>query len=139
MQTPHEYAGSLRIKLFPPILHGSWDGMGHGEPFPGGAVLGPMVLLALLLAQEIFETGAREKIREIIGPSLDASRLEVFERFARCGHERLFARDASTWFPYVLHGLLSDQERVAAASLRGLRELCARHGITNENGANPAS
>jgi hypothetical protein len=95
-------------------------------------------ILLAALAQDAFEPKARERIGDVPGLTLEADQRLRYERFARAGHERLFARDPRSWFPYVLQGLISDHPPIAAASLRVLRELCARHRVTDDNGDNPA-
>jgi len=95
------------------------------------------VLLAAALAQGACEPNAREQIGGISGLTLDVQSHLRYERYVRAGHERLFARDPETWLPYVLYGLISDQEKVAAASLRILRDLCDRYGILDDERRNP--
>lgn len=97
-----------------------------------------MLLLCLLAAaQDAFETGARAQTRSGVHLTVEAAQMARFARLARSGYERAFARQGTAWFPYVIEGLLDDDERIAVASARALRQLCFQHRLADPDGRNP--
>lgn len=96
-----------------------------------------MIFVLLVLAQDAFEPGARAQVRPAAALTIDSLQHARYARLARSGHERHFTRDPGPWIPYVLDGLLSDDERIAAASGRTLRMICLKQKVTDEEGRNP--
>jgi hypothetical protein len=88
------------------------------------------------VAPATFEPGARKHARLDDYP-LDAGLNKEFESMMGGSRGSEATRDPGKWMPYVVMGLLSDDEKVARGSFQALNDLCVQFKITTESGKNP--
>lgn len=91
-------------------------------------------------APAAFEPGARKYIQG--SPSAlgdNPEQLKEFEAMAAAGRIDEMVRDDPKWLPYVIDGMLSDDEKVARASFQAMYDICAKHRVMTESGKNPVS
>jgi hypothetical protein len=56
---------------------------------------------------------------------------------AVAGRSADLVKDAAKWMPYIISGILSDDEKIARGSLQTISEFCSSRGLKTESGANP--
>ncbi len=82
-----------------------------------------------------FQPGAREQARTIAGGEFHVMQVDETEKRAYLqlvadGRVADIVRDDSKWIPFIIDGMLSDDERVARSSLQSLHDICARRQIS---------
>lgn len=87
-------------------------------------------------APPTFEPGAKKNAK-VDPPAVDAGTLREFESMMSSGRLGDAVADPAKYMPCVLHGLLSDDEKVARGSFQTLSDLCGKFKIQTDSGKNP--
>jgi hypothetical protein len=82
-----------------------------------------------------FEPGARKVAEKMVAQfttiELDANLKKEYEQLAAGGRVADIVKDDSKWIPYVIDGMLSDDEKVARASFQSLHDVCEKRKISS--------
>jgi hypothetical protein len=68
---------------------------------------------------------------------VDAALTREYDSMMSSGRLSDPVADAGKWMPYVLAGLLSDDEKIARGSFQVLNDLCVKYKITTDSGKSP--
>lgn len=93
-------------------------------------------------ASATYEPGARKMSRAQGGEAeqkLDAAKVTEYEGLASAGKVAEIVKLDYQWLPYILEGLVSDDEKIGRSSLQALHDMCDKRGILTEKGANPVN
>jgi hypothetical protein len=87
-------------------------------------------------APATFEPGAKKNAK-VDPPPVDAALLREFDSMMGSGRLGDAVNDPGKWMPCVLHGMLSDDEKVARGSFQVMNDLCVKFKVTTDSGKSP--
>jgi hypothetical protein len=87
-------------------------------------------------APATFEPGAKKNAK-VDPPPVDAGLLREFDSMMASGRLGDAVNDPGKWMPCVLHGMLSDDEKVARGSFQVMNDLCVKFKVTTDSGKSP--
>lgn len=91
-------------------------------------------------APTTFEPGAAKWVKgDLEVPGTTAAGGKEYDALAAAGKVNDIVNDEKKWTPYVIHGMLSENEPMARASFQAMRAICDKLKISTEGGNHPVN
>jgi len=92
-------------------------------------------------APTTFEPGASKWVKggDLEVPGTNAAGGKDYDALAAAGKVNDIVNDEKKWTPYVIHGMLSENEPMARTSFQAMRGICDKLKISTETGTHPVN
>ncbi len=90
------------------------------------------------IAPDSFESGAEAEVRKEMGEEfpemeVDPALLSEFDELASSGRVSDIVKEDFKWMPYILHRLISDDEKNARTAFTALRDICKKRNVSQKD------